>query len=58
MSDLFAAFDNDNDEEIIEKNEIKSKPESKDENSNLNTRKWKRDKNMGIETVQKKAKIK
>lgn len=56
MSDLFGAFDEDMDEETIERKEPIKKRVIDSEN-NIISKKRKRDKNMGNETKHKKTKI-
>jgi len=57
MSDLFGAFDEDMEEEIIENRESNKKSNFPEENINIISKKRKRDKNMGLEIKQKKKKI-
>jgi hypothetical protein len=56
MSDLFGAFDDDMEEETIERKE-QTKKKDLDSENNIIAKKRKRDKNMGNETKHKKTKI-
>ena len=58
MSDLFGAFDDDIEEEIVQRKEPIKKRDNDSDNANMVSKKRKRDKNMGNETKQKKTKIK